>query len=98
MSEFQVISDAKLKKLLEQRNLWSKMRSGKLLAIERNKAPAKIARGSTSYIISYYDKSSKNFLTVHRIVTKEGNTILKHVKDAYIDGIRYKARLSKKSI
>ena len=70
----------------------------KLLAIERNKAPAKISRGGTSYIISYYDKSSKNFFTVHRIVTKEGNTIHEHVKDAYIDGIRYKARPSKKSI
>ncbi len=91
MSKFQVVSVANLKEMLDQRNLWSRMHSGKLLAVERNRAPAKIADGGTSYIISYYDEHLQNFFTIHRIITKEGDTIHEHVKDAYIDGIRYKA-------
>ena len=90
MSEFQVVGDTKLKQILEQRNLWSGIHSGRLLAVEQNKAPAKISDGGTSYIISYYD-GSRYVCTIHRIVTKEGGIIHEHVKDACIDGIRYKA-------
>ena len=91
MSKFQVVSVAKLKGMLEQRNLWSRMHSGKLLTVERNRAPAKISDGGTSYIISYYDEHLQNYFTIHRIITKEGDIIHEHVKDANIDGVRYKA-------
>ena len=91
MPKFQVVSVVKLKEMLEQHNLWSRMDSGNLLAVERNKTPAKISDGGTSYIISYYDEHLKNFFTIHRIVSKQGKIVHEHVKDAYIDGVRYKA-------
>jgi hypothetical protein len=92
MSKFQIVSVAKLKEMLKERNLWSRMQSNKLLAKEQTTAPARISDGGTSYIISYYDKQSKNFFTIHRIVTKEGKIIHEHAKDAIIDGVRYKAQ------
>ncbi len=92
MSKFQVVSVTKLRKMLEQRNLWSRMRSDKLLAVERATAPAKISPGGTSYIISYYDEHLQYTFTIHRIITKKGTIIHEHVKDAYIDGVRYKAK------
>ena len=97
MSKLQVVSVAKLKEMLEQRNLWLKMHSGKLRAVEQATAAAKISPGGTSYIISYYDKHTQIFFTIHRIINKEGKIIHEHVKDARIEGIRYKARPSKKS-
>jgi len=93
MSKFQVVSVTKLKEMLEQRNLWLRMRSGRLRAVERATDPAKISPGGTSYIISYYDRNSRNFFTIHRIVTKGGDTIHEHAKDAFIDGVRYKAKI-----
>lgn len=92
MSKYQVVSVAKLKEMLEQRNLWSRMHSGKLLAVEQTTAPAKISPGGTSYIVTYHDEHLQNFFTIHRITTKEGKIIHEHVKDAYIDGVRYKAQ------
>jgi hypothetical protein len=94
MSNFQLTNATKLKEILQKRNLWSRMRRGKLRTVEQSKTPAKISDGGTSYIISYYEKRSGNFFTVHRILTKEGDTIHEHVKDAYIDGVRYKAQSS----
>ena len=91
MSEFQVVSVTKLRKLLEQRNLWSRMRAGRLRVIEKARAPAKVSPGGTSYIILYYD-DRQNMFTIHRIVTKEGKVIHEHVKDAFVDGVRYKAK------
>ena len=78
--------------MLEQRNLWSRMHSGKLLAVERASAPAKKSPGGTSHIVSYYDKHLQYVFTIHRITTKEGKIIHEHVKHAYIDGVRYKAQ------
>lgn len=92
MPKFQVVSATKLKEMLEQRNLWSRMHSGKLLAKEQAATPATISPGGTSYIVTYYDRRSRNYFTIHRIVTKEGDTIHEHVKSAYIDGVRYKAQ------
>ena len=62
------------------------------LAVEQKKAPAKISDGGTSYIISYYDEHLRYVCTIHRIVTKRGKVIHEHVKDAFIDGVRYKAK------
>lgn len=92
MSKFQVVSVAKLKEMLEQRNLWSRMHSGKLLAVEQATAPAKISPGGTSYIVSYYDEHLQYVFTVHRIITQEGKIVHEHVKWAYIDGVNYKAQ------
>ena len=92
MLEFKLLSKTKLKEMLAEHNLWLKMRSGKLLAKEQAIAPAKKVYGGTSYIITYYDEHIQNFFTIHRIVTKEGKVVHEHVKDAYIDGIRYKAK------
>jgi len=92
MSTFQVVSIAKLKEMLEQRNLWSRMHSGKLLAVERATVPAKISSGGTSHIVSYYDEHLQDFFTIHRIITKKGKIVHEHVKDARINGVRYKAR------
>jgi len=92
MSEFQVVSVAKIKEMLEQRNLWSRMQSGKLLAVEQNRTPSRISDGGTSYIVSYYDEHLQYVCTIHRIVTNKGDTIHEHVKDACIDGVRYKAQ------
>lgn len=91
MSKFQVVSVAKLKEMQKQRNLWSKMRSGKLRAVEQAIAQAKISPGGTSYIVSYYDKHH-NMFTIHRIITKEGKVIHEHAKDAYINGVWYKTQ------
>jgi len=96
MSEFQLLSAAKIKGMLEQRNLWSGMHSSKFLAVEQNKAPAKISSGGTSYIISYYDEHSQYICTIHRILSKKGELIHEHVKDAIIDGVRYKAKAERK--
>lgn len=91
MSNFKLISGAKLKEMLKQRNLWSRMRSGKLRVVEQAIAPAKISLGGTSSIVSYYDKH-QNMFTIHRIITKEGKVIHEHVKDAYIAGVYYKVQ------
>ena len=78
--------------MLEQRNLWSRIHSGKLLAVEQNSTPANKAPGGTSYIVSYYDEHLQYVCTLHRIENKNGRIIHEHVKDAFIDGIRYKAK------
>ena len=93
MMEFQLVSVSKLRKMLEQRSIWSRMHSGKLLAVEQNSTPSKVSDGGTSYIISYYDEHHQYVCTIHRIVTKEGKTIHEHPKDAYIDGVRYNTKL-----
>jgi len=94
MSKFQLVSDNKLREMLEQRNLWARMKSGKLLAVEQARVPAKISPGGTSYIVSYYDKRH-NMFTIHRIITKEGKVIHEHPKDACIDGVRYRVKKEK---
>ena len=92
MTRFQVVGAAELKEMLVQRGLWSKMQSGKLLAKEDAKKPAKAWPGGTSYVVSYYDEHLQYLCTVHKIVNKHGATVHEHVKDAYIDGVRYRAR------
>ncbi len=99
MSKFQIVSATKLKEMLKNRNFWLRMRSNKLLAREQATAPARISDGGTSYIISYYDEHLQYVFTIHRIVSKEGDIIHEHVKDAYIDGVNYRGRevISKKT-
>jgi len=91
MSRFRLVTKVKLKEMLEERNLWSKMQSGRLLEVEQNRTRAKRAPDSTSYIISYYDEHLQYVCTIHKIVTRNGEVIHEHVKDAFVDGVRYKA-------
>ncbi len=92
MSNFQLISATKLKEILEQRNLWARMHSNKLLAKEQATASARVPGGGTSHIISYYDEHLQYVCTIHKIITKAGKIVHEHVKDAYIDGVCYKAQ------
>jgi len=92
MSKLQPISAEKMGKMLEQHNIWSKIHSGELLAVMQSKGQAKISKGGTSYVISYYDKQSRYICTIHRIVNKQGHTIHEHVKDVSINGIHYKEK------
>ena len=96
MSEFQLVSAAKIKEMLVQRNAWSKMHSGEFRVVQQYSAPAKVSKGGTSYIVSYYDEHSQYVCTIHKIVSKKGNTVHEHVKDAIIDGVRYKAKAKRK--
>jgi hypothetical protein len=91
MSTIQVVSRKKLKEMLEQRNFWSRMLSGKLQSVEQYRAPAKKILGGTSYIISYYDEHSRYVFTIHKIQDKNGRVRHRHAKNAIIDGVRYKA-------
>ena len=92
MSKVQVVSAAKLKEMLEQLSLWSRMRSNKLVAKEQTAAPARMASGGVSRIISYYDERLRYVFTIHRITSKNGKIMHEHVKDAYIGGVRYRAK------
>jgi len=96
MSKFKPISKTKIKRMLIQRNLWSRMQSGKLTAVVENKASAKKARGGISYIISYYGENSRYICTIHRIVDKNGRVIHEHVKHALIDGTHYEVKVTKR--
>ncbi|MCK4362141.1 MAG: hypothetical protein KAW13_02555 [Dehalococcoidia bacterium] len=92
MVDFQSATKAKLKNLLEERNYWLKMHSGKLLEVEQSQVPAKKSPGGTSRIISYYDEHLQYVCTIHIITSKTGKVIHEHVKDAHISGIRYKIK------
>jgi hypothetical protein len=92
MTRFQVVGADELKEMLVQRGLWSKIQSGKLLAKEDANDPSKAWPGGTSYVISYYDERLHYLCTVHRILDKDGANVHEHVKDAYLDGVRYRAR------
>lgn len=91
MSRFQLVTKVRLQEILEERNLWSRIHSGKLLEVEQTATPSKVSPGGTSYIISYYDNHLQYVCTIHRVIAKGGKIVHEHVKDAYIDGVRYKA-------
>lgn len=92
MVDFQLATKAKLKNMLEERNYWLKMHSGKLLEVEQSQVPAKKSPGGTSRIISYYDERLQYVCTIHIIISKTGKIVHEHIKDAYIGGIRYKIK------
>ena len=89
MAQFQVVNASTMEKILEQHNIWSRIRSGKFKTVVENKTKARMSKGGYSYIISYYDKS-QYVCTIHRIVNKQGNIIHEHIKNIEIEGIRYK--------
>jgi len=92
MAKFRLEDRDKLQRMLEERNLWLRMHSGKLLEVIQAEAQAKMTPDGKSYIISFYDEHLQYVCTIHKVVTKAGKTIHEHIEDASIDGIRYKAR------
>jgi len=92
MKKYQLSSADEIKEKLEQHNYWRRMHSNKLLSKVQVESPSKIIKDGTSRIVSYYDEHIKYLCTIHQIVTKDGKVIHEHVKDAYLGGIRYKAK------
>jgi hypothetical protein len=92
MTSVQSKTQAELKKMLEDRNFWSRIKSRKLTKVDQAVVPSKASPGGTSKIISYYDSSSQYVCTIHRVTTKTGDIIHEHVKDALIEGVRYRAK------
>ena len=91
MKNYQECTSAELQNKLEQRNYWSRIHSNKLLAKVQAEDPAKIIKDGTSKIISYYDRHMNYLCTIHLITSKDGIILHEHIKDAYLDGVRYKA-------
>ena len=91
MKNYQECTSAELQNKLEQRNYWSRIHSNKLLTKVQAKAPARIIKDGISQIITYYDQHMHYLCTIHLITTKDGRILHEHVKDADLDGVRYKA-------
>ena len=91
MKDFQYIHVTKLHQMLEDRNYWTRIHNNKLLYKVQAVVPSKMVDGGFSTIISYYDEHLKYLCTIHRVSTKDGNTIHEDVKDALLDGVWYKS-------
>ncbi len=81
-----------LQEKLKQRNYWACIHSGKLLPKVQDTTPARIIKDGISQIISYYDEHLQYLCTIHIITAAGGGVLHEHVKDAEIDGVRYKAK------
>ncbi len=86
----QHISAAALRQKLIERGYWDKIHSGKLLEKPQKTVPANITSGGISQILSYWDEHLNYLCTIHRVITKDGKIIHEDVKDAFLDGIRYR--------
>ena len=92
MKNYQQSSAAELQRMLEQRNYWLRIHSNKLLCKTQASTPSKMINGGLSQILTYYDEHIKYLCTIHQVTTKDGKIIHEDVKDAFLDGIRYKAK------
>ena len=92
MKKFQQVGTKELIDMLVQRNYWTRIHKDDLLSKEQARKPSTIIQGGTSVIISYYDEHGKYLCTIHRVITTDGTIIHNHVKDAFIDGVWYKAK------
>jgi len=91
MKNYQQTSNAELQQLLELRNYWLRIHNKKLLCKVQASVPSKIIDGGISKILSYYDEHLKYLCTIHQVTTKDGKILHENIKDAFLDGIRYKA-------
>jgi hypothetical protein len=91
MKNYQQTSAVELQRLLEQRNFWLRIHNNKLLCKIQASVPSKMVDGGISKILSYYNEHMQYLCTIHQVTTKDGKTIHEDVKDAFLDGIRYKA-------
>ena len=87
----QQIRETELRRILVERGYWNKIHSGQLLERVRKTTPAVIAPGGVSQIVSYWEEHIHYLCTLHRVISKEGQTVHEDVKDAVLDGIRYRA-------
>ena len=92
MQNYQQASAAELQCMLEKRNYWMRIHSNKLLCKIQASTPSKMINGGISKILTYYDEHLKYLCTIHQVITKDGDIIHEHIKDAVLDGICYKAR------
>ena len=93
-SRFQPATNSDLVQMLQKEGYWTKMHSKGLLEKVQSSRPAVIAPGGVSLIISYYDEHLHYLCTIHRVVNKEGVIIHEDVKDAFINGTRYRASVT----
>ena len=90
MKKYQLSSAAELQSMLETRKYWTLIQDNKLLSKIQSSKPSTMIKDGTSLIITFYDEHLKYLCTIHRVITSDGHVIHEHVKDAFIDGIRYK--------
>jgi hypothetical protein len=91
MKNFQRVSAQEMQNMLEKQNYWLRIHDNKLLCKIQASKPAKIVDGGLSRILTYYDEHLNYLCTIHQVITQEEKIIHEDVKDAFIDGIRYKA-------
>jgi hypothetical protein len=92
MKNYQQASASELQRMLEQRNYWMRIHNNKLLCKTQASVPSKIINGGISKILTYYDEHIKYLCTIHQVTTRDGKIIHEDVKDAFLDGTRYKAK------
>ena len=92
MKKYQAVNNSEIQNMLEQRNYWLRIHNNKLLSKIQASTPSRMIQGGTSYIITFYDEHLNYLCTMHQVVTNNGNVIHENVKDAFLDGIWYKAK------
>jgi hypothetical protein len=91
MKDFQEIGTKELQGKLEALNYWSRIHTGKLRHKLQDESPSKIIDHGVSRMITYYNEEGKYLCTIHRVLTKDGNTIHEDVKDAFLEGIWFRS-------
>lgn len=91
MKNYQQAGGLEIQHMLEKRNYWLRMHDNKLLCKTQASKPSKIVDGGLSKILTFYDEHIKYLCTIHQVITKDGKILHEDVKDAFLDGIRYKA-------
>ena len=89
--KFQLLTSEQLRELLRGRNICEKIRSGALKPIEQDRDTARKPGSGASCIISFYE-GDLYVCTKHRISTPDGKLFHEDIKDAFIDGVRYKKK------
>ena len=89
-SEMQLVSHDYLVRKLQETGYWSKIHTNQLHSSIRKIVPAIITPGGQSQIISYWDENQQYLCTIHRVITKEGVVIHEDVKDACLNGVRFR--------
>jgi len=92
MKKYQPFSASEIQIMLEQRNYWLRIHNNKLLSKIQASKPSRMVQNGTSLIITFYDGHLNYLCTMHQVVTNDGHIIHENVKDAYLDGIWYKAK------
>ena len=92
MKKYQPVNGSEIQTMLELRNYWLRIHNNKLLSKIQASTPSRMIQDGTSYIITFYDEHLNYLCTMHQVITIDGHIIHENVKDAYLDGIWYKAK------